>query len=124
MPSERLVSGNILIIDDDLAGAQALADLLDFEGYRTAHAANGLAAIEHARGIYPLHVILLDLNMPVMNGWQFLDERPNHAHLAKVPVVVVTASFPARGCDGVKAILQKPPDIEILLELIRDCCTG
>ena len=111
----------VLIIDDNVEGAQALADMLEWEGCRTAHAINGKDALFHLRGSPLPCIILLDLQMPVMNGWEFLEERRKDGVLAAVPVVVISAVLRLPICLDAKAILGKPVDMAILLALITEC---
>jgi CheY-like chemotaxis protein len=66
-------------------------------------------------------LIILDLQMPVMNGWQFRDECKRDAELATVPIVVITA-FQSPGNLEVDAVMQKPIDLARLLDLVRYHC--
>ena len=85
-------SSTILIVDDDSDVRRALTELLEDEGYAVAGAANGRAALDMMRdGIRP-SIILLDLMMPGMNGWDFRSAQLRDPELSAVPVVVVTAS--------------------------------
>jgi CheY-like chemotaxis protein len=107
----------ILIVEDDEALANVLTEALGEEGYRVEVARNGeegLAAIRRERP----DLILLDLMMPVMNGWQFRAEMTRNPDLASIPVVVMTAD----GRVGQKAdelgaagFLPKPISLERLV---------
>lgn len=111
----------LLIVEDDDGARTALGDIFDCEGFPVATCANGREALDylHSRPL-PL-VIILDLQMPVMNGWQFCRERKKDANLAAVPVVAITA-FQSPGELDVDAVMQKPIDIERLMDLVRDYC--
>jgi CheY-like chemotaxis protein len=85
-------SSTILIVDDDSDVRRALTELLEDEGYAVAGAANGTAALELLRGGVRPSIILLDLMMPGMNGWDFRSAQLRDPELSSVPVVVVTAS--------------------------------
>jgi CheY-like chemotaxis protein len=85
-------SSTILIVDDDSDVRRALTELLEDEGYAVAGAANGRAALEMIRGGIRPSIILLDLMMPGMNGWDFRSAQLRDPELSAVPVVVVTAS--------------------------------
>ena len=85
-------SSTILIVDDDSDVRRALTELLEDEGYAVAGAANGRAALEMIRGGIRPSIILLDLMMPGMNGWDFRSAQLRDPELSGVPVVVVTAS--------------------------------
>lgn len=86
-------SGAILIVDDDNDVRAALAELLEEEGFAVEAAHNGNEALARLRGgtLHPA-VILLDLMMPGMNGWDFRSEQMRDPKLAAVPVVIVSAS--------------------------------
>ncbi len=82
----------ILVIDDDEDLRETVAAILELLGYRVMSASGGRAALE-LLGSQPLpDLILLDLMMPEMSGWQFRAEQLKRPELAKIPVVVVTAS--------------------------------
>jgi CheY-like chemotaxis protein len=113
----------VLIVEDDFASREALVLLLQAVGYETAEAADGGAALAYLRGHPAPGLILLDLMMPVMDGWQFLAERRRDPELAAVPVVVFTA---AGGIDaravrvmGAEDILHKPADADDVLAAVR-----
>jgi CheY-like chemotaxis protein len=89
MPESR---PHILIVDDDSDMRRSLADALEESGYSVAAAANGEEALAILRkGPLPV-VILLDLLMPVMNGWQFCQARREDPASAKIPIVVMSAA--------------------------------
>src|SRR5579872_6264695 len=112
---------NVLIIEDDDGARAALGDIFDVEGYTVASSSNGLDALHYLRHAPSPDVIILDLQMPVMDGWQFRREQKKDRRLAKVPVVVVTAFSAPQNIDAA-AILQKPIDVDALLDLVRDYC--
>ena len=83
----------ILIVDDDNDVRSALAELLEEEGFAVEGAPNGRAALARLRdGAAHPAVILLDLMMPGMDGWDFRSEQMRDPELARVPVVIVSAS--------------------------------
>ena len=88
----RTILSTILIVDDDTDVRRALTELLEDEGYAVAGAANGLAALNMMRGGVRPSLILLDLMMPGMNGWDFRNAQLRDPELSDVPVVVVSAS--------------------------------
>src|SRR5262245_40011816 len=83
---------SVLIVDDDLDILEGLAELLEFEGYVVSTAFDGQAALNHLRGGLRPSVILLDLMMPGMNGWDFRAEQMKDVDLRDIPVVVITAA--------------------------------
>ena len=112
---------NVLIIEDDDGARFALGDIFDVEGYTVASSSNGQEALDYLRNAPSPDVIILDLQMPVMDGWQFRREQKKDRRLAKVPVVVVTAFGAPTNIDAA-AILQKPVDVEELLGVVRHYC--
>ncbi|HEY3173993.1 MAG TPA: response regulator [Thermoanaerobaculia bacterium] len=81
----------VLIVEDDSDLREALSQILEDEGYGVSSAEHGRAALEWLReGSRPC-LILLDLTMPVMNGWQFRAEQKQDPMLASIPVVVISA---------------------------------
>jgi DNA-binding response OmpR family regulator len=109
----------IVLVDDDCGVLESLAAVLTEEGFLVRPAANGDEAIAIASA-FPVDLVILDLNMPVRNGWDTF-ERLSAEH-PLVPVIIVTARpnqlFTAPGA-GVGALLEKPLDIPHLLRTIR-----
>jgi CheY-like chemotaxis protein len=87
-----MTSKPILIVDDDKEVRIALAELLEGEGYTVAGAHNGHEALKLMRGGLRPAIILLDLMMPVMDGWDFRSEQRRDPAFSHVPVVIVSAS--------------------------------
>ena len=112
----------VLVVDDDPDILDAICDILDAEGYAVARARHGGEALERVAERRP-DLILLDLMMPVMDGWQFREAQVQNAELAKIPVVVVSAA----GRDRLERIdadayLSKPVDLEELLGCVSHFC--
>ncbi len=105
----------VLIVEDDRDMREVLVDLFALEGYRVSAAANGRQALKEARR-HPPDVILLDLMMPVMTGWQFRAEQSRDPGLALVPVVVMSGF--GDGLD-VAAVLPKPFVLDDVLSTVR-----
>jgi CheY-like chemotaxis protein len=114
-------TAQLLIVEDDDSARAALGDIFDYEGYPTATCCNGKEALDYLHSRPLPSLIILDLQMPVMNGWQFCREKMKDADLASVPVVAITA-FQSPGDLEVDAIVQKPIDLELLMELVRWYC--
>jgi CheY-like chemotaxis protein len=88
----RLEPLTVLIIDDDPPVVNGLREFLEGEGYDVAVAADGRAALDQLRrGLRPC-AIVLDLMMPVMDGWDFRYEQLQDAELGAIPVIVITAA--------------------------------
>ena len=117
-PAENLETAKLLVVEDDENARTALGDILDLEGYQVTLSANGREALEHLRCEPLPDLIILDLQMPVMNGWQFRREQIKNAALAAVPVIVITA-FQSPGEIDVDDIVSKPIDIQQLLAVIH-----
>jgi CheY-like chemotaxis protein len=80
----------ILIVEDNADLRDSLAELLQYEGYEVARAANGQEALRYLRECPPPCLILLDLMMPVMNGWEFRKQQLLDPTLSSIPVAIVT----------------------------------
>ncbi len=112
----------ILIVEDDEGIREALKLTLEFDGYHVESAENGKIGIERLSTIETPCLILLDLMMPVMDGWAFVEVMKKDMRLAAIPIVVVTAF--ANKAESVNAnhIIKKPVDTDLLLRLVRDYC--
>ena len=113
----------VLIVEDDEDLRDMMAQLLTIEGFQTATAANGREALEYLHHTSKPNLILLDLMMPVMDGWEFRRQQKADPAIAPVPVIVLSALDPSRaaGVDAT-AFLKKPLDFDRLLELVREHC--
>ncbi len=99
-----------------------MAELLTGEGFDTDIASNGQDALEKAHA-NPPRVIVLDMTMPVMDGWAFRAHQRWDAAIAAIPVVVMSAVPPARLRNvGAAATLQKPVRKDELIAAIRANC--
>jgi CheY-like chemotaxis protein len=83
---------SILLVEDDRDSREALAFVLEDAGHTVASAGNGREALDLLDEEEKPDLILLDLMMPVMNGWEFLGERKRRPGLASIPVMVLTAA--------------------------------
>lgn len=105
----------VLVVDDDADIREVVAAVLEDDGYRVDTASNGAEALRKAKKHRP-DAIILDVTMPVMDGWQFLAQwrtRPAR-HRAPVLVVSVLRDWRAALDRGAKAYLSKPFDLERL----------
>jgi CheY-like chemotaxis protein len=114
----------VLVVDDDPNIRRMMVAALKRDGYSFSEAANGKEALEMMRADRP-DVVLLDLMMPVLSGWDVLQEREHDASLSKIPVIIVSANRApeiAQAVDkGICAFLPKPFDIGVLSALVRSC---
>lgn len=116
----------ILIVDDDSSIAGLLFELLRSAGFEARIASDGLKALEVLREMKPLpSVIILDLVMPVMNGWEFRRAQLQDPELASVPVIVASGT-PTFDRDVVElradGFLRKPVVVEKLFALLTRFC--
>ena len=115
--------GQVLVVDDDPGLRAVMSDLLTIEGYTVATADNGAAALEQVRRARP-DLILLDLMMPVMDGWTFARQCLADPVGQGVPIVVVSASRGTKAVlqdladTDVRAVIDKPFDVDELLALV------
>lgn len=112
---------SILLVEDDTAIREGVRELLREAGHPVVSVSNGALALERLRSGLRPRLILLDLNMPVLDGWSFIQLRGEDARLAEIPVVVLSAvAGPSRSAPyvGVSAILAKPLDVAQLFEVI------
>jgi CheY-like chemotaxis protein len=116
---------SVLLVEDDEATREVVALLLANEGCQVATASNGRVALEQLRHGARPQLIILDLMMPVMDGWQFRAEQRRDASLANIPVVVLSAAGDIRRKAGfLDAVeyLDKPVDPVVLLDTVRRLC--
>jgi len=115
----------VLIVEDDADLREMMAQLLTLEGYQIETVANGREALEYLNDAPRPDVILLDLMMPIMDGWEFRRRQQDDPALADVPVIVLTALDQAQAragdLNGVD-FLKKPLDFDRLLDLVRRRC--
>ena len=116
-------SCDILIVEDDEVIRDLLKEALEMEGYRTRTAANGQEALQVLHGVLSPCLILLDLMMPVMNGWQFLESKKTDDTLKPIPVVVMTAATNGklRSLDT-EGLMRKPIDLNVLTNWVERFC--
>lgn len=118
-----MANREILVVDDDRDIRETLGEILSHEGYHVILAENGARALDLIRQGPTPDLVLLDLMMPVLSGWEFLEIVEADQHLAGIPVVVVSAMpaplAPTGTHGGVKACLGKPLKLDQLLDLVR-----
>ena len=113
----------VAIVEDDTEFRNMLQELLEEEHYRVVAVSNGAEALETLRGETVPSVILLDVSMPVMDGFDFLRLRNDDPNLSQVPVVLVTNAKPhERPTIGVNDVVRKPIDIDEILFAIKRYC--
>lgn len=113
---------SILVVDDDPLIRDAVRDLLTDHGYDVVLAEDGLDALERLEAMPPPSLILLDLRMPRMDGWQFLARHHGSPAGARVPVVLLSGMTFIRDAPGVVDFLAKPLRPDKLLDCVRRFC--
>jgi two-component system response regulator CpxR len=107
----------ILVVDDDADSRGTLADLLSRRGYVVESAENGKQAFEYLNRSKPA-LVILDLMMPVMSGWEFLELQQKDPNLRGLPVFVMTASGLV-GDIKANALIRKPIDFGMLMSMVN-----
>lgn len=127
-PETRTVAGKahcggILVVDDDPDIRDSLREVLEDEGYDVSCVGNGQEALDHLKAASPRPcVILLDLMMPVMDGWQFRKEQKQHPEIADIPLVVITATGKRPVLVDAAELVMKPLDLNRLFEAVQRYC--
>jgi two-component system chemotaxis response regulator CheY len=119
------VGKTILVVEDDDITREGLDVVLRLEGHAPVMKANGREALDYLVSEPAPDLILLDMLMPVMDGWQFLEERTRSKKLAVIPIILTTSGVTTREWaldHGAVGFVQKPMETEALLEEIRRCC--
>jgi CheY-like chemotaxis protein len=106
----------VMVVDDDLDIQEALAQILEAEGHQVTTAGDGRTALGLLKR-HPPDVIVLDLMMPSMNGWEFREAQLKDPRLARIPVIVISAATLREPIDA-EEFLPKPFEPSQLLELV------
>lgn len=124
-PSGPRTRARVLVVDDDDDHRDTLAETLRDAGYSVATAINGRDALVKTIAFAP-ELIILDLMMPVLDGWGFMDELQRTPTHAAIPVVVLTSGSPAllAAAPPASGYLRKPLDIAELLRTVRESLQG
>lgn len=115
-------SKSVLVVEDEESIRETVRELLEFEGYNVRTASNGKEALQVLGHMEAPCVIFLDLMMPVMDGWQFLDARRKDAKLSQLPVIVLSAAADRLKAPGASEVVCKPPDLDALLAMLDRHC--
>jgi two-component system, sensor histidine kinase and response regulator len=112
----------ILVVEDNEDSRDLLADLLTSHGYEVWLAENGRRALEVLNQRGPPALVLLDLTMPVMDGWQLHAAMKAIPRFERVPVIVVSAVDNPVVPKGTQGMLPKPIEIDLLFAFVRHYC--
>jgi CheY-like chemotaxis protein len=111
--------GTLLLIEDAPDLQELLSEMLTAAGYRVVAASHGGEGMDRLRSGTPINLILLDLMMPVMDGWRFREEQLHDPMFASIPVVVISANAEQSGRRiDADAVIPKPVDFDQLLRAI------
>jgi CheY-like chemotaxis protein len=111
----------VLVVEDEPYLCDLIADVLEAEGHTTRKASNGLDGLEMLSDRKP-QLVLLDLMMPVMDGWEFMSEMRANPAWRDIPVVIITAVYDVTKTEaivGAAAVITKPFDIDQLSDVVR-----
>jgi CheY-like chemotaxis protein len=114
---------SVLVVEDDWDVQDAVAETLKDAGYAVSSAANGVEALTYLKAHPAPAAILVDLFMPVMNGWDTVRAIRRDGGLDGVPLIIITASEPYWGYPSGQ-ILRKPIDAEKLIKAVQQAITG
>jgi CheY-like chemotaxis protein len=119
----RPSSRHILVVDDDPTAVHLLQESLEQEGYHVTCAYDGEAALHQVRA-HPFNLIILDVNMPLTNGLQVLEQLRASAETIRIPVIFVTAEpsgdiYPTVAKDPRAAHIKKPVDLDSFNSVVR-----
>lgn len=111
----------VLIVEDDADTREVCRLLLQREGFHVLEAADGVEGLKSLKEHVPVHLVILDMAMPVMGGDGFLEEKSKDPVVAPIPVLVLTAlsGIKVDGRGQPVAFFQKPVDPQRLLGVIR-----
>ena len=115
----------VLVVEDDASIREVLSDVLQDRGFRVMPATNGADALEQLETARP-DVVLLDLLMPVMHGWAFMEAYLEKTEGALIPIVVlsVNPALPRSYAKlGVRQVVSKPFDVDQLLHAVDEAST-
>ena len=110
----------LLLVEDDDDVRASIADVLDLAGYVVVEASNGRHAMRAMREDPP-RMVILDLMMPVMSGWEVLEQMRADPSLAVIPVCLLSAQVQIEATEPVQ-VLRKPVSIDELLSVVRSHC--
>jgi CheY-like chemotaxis protein len=115
----------ILIVDDDADIRTTFSQILRDEGYSTLAARNGADALQLLHERERPCVLLLDLMMPVVDGWEVIGRLNHYEEMAGVPIIVITAFVEHAPTDRrISAVLKKPVEADTLIETVAKFCNA
>jgi CheY-like chemotaxis protein len=114
----------VLVVEDDQDLRELISEILVSEGFPVHQAENGHVALQLLRGGVQPDVILTNILMPVLDGYELHAELKRHAGWSQIPLIVMTAGRVNRAAlSEVEAVMMKPVDLEALLAKVRASCS-
>lgn len=110
---------SVLIVEDDAVLRDLLHQILQMGGYDVSLASNGREALDLLQGGLTPCLMIVDLMMPVMNGWEFLEACEAEPKYANVPKIVMSAVVDAAAQVSADAFLPKPADFDEIIALVQ-----
>jgi two-component system, chemotaxis family, chemotaxis protein CheY len=116
-----MMTHTVLVVEDEVDLREMLQEALELSGYAVVAVADGRAALDAMARIESLCLVLLDLLMPGMNGWDFCDHVRKRPELARLPIIVHSSATnsPPRGAT---AVVRKPVKLDRLLSIVGEHC--
>jgi CheY-like chemotaxis protein len=109
-------------VEDDADIREMIGELLQDEGYETALAKDGQEALDLLSTIRRPCLVLADLVMPVMDGWQLLNALSRDDRLATIPVIIVSGA--SMDLPSELQVIKKPADVSVLMQIVHEHCCG
>jgi CheY-like chemotaxis protein len=117
------MAASVLVVDDDPNLVRLMTKFLKLEGFAPVSAGNGQEALDYLRGGGAAQVILLDLRMPVMDGWAFRKAQKRDPIIAGIPIVVLSGVEPERVHElDAAASFHKPVSFPEIVGVVRRLC--
>jgi two-component system chemotaxis response regulator CheY len=113
----------VLIVEDEEDLRELMRDALQMRGYSVVTAEEGTDALRKLEDLGPPCLILLDLLMPGMNGWDFFEKMRQRPGFASVPVII-HSSAATRAPDGAARVIQKPLAFDRLVSIVAEFCSN
>jgi two-component system chemotaxis response regulator CheY len=120
LPEPTAKAARVMVVDDNPAYLESLADLLEGEGYAVTTLPGAVEALDHLDEHDPPALIILDLAMPQVNGREFVSKLKESPGRREIPILVVSGLYSAAQLPrlAADAYLEKPADPAVLLETV------
>ncbi|HEY4183456.1 MAG TPA: response regulator [Polyangia bacterium] len=111
----------ILVVEDEIDSRETLRELLEFEGYQVRTASNGREALDTLAAVgEQICIVLLDLFMPVMDGWQVIEELRATGRLSSTQIIIITSA--AYRAPAGLPVFEKPLDLDKVMNTVATLC--